>query len=57
MGHIAAKLWNKPVLISYAMADFFLGHLETSIFKDQMPCHANLYVRYTENEIVFCRFW
>ena len=26
--------------------NFFLVHLETLIFKDQMPCHPKLYVRY-----------
>ena len=28
------------------MANFFLGHLETLIFKDQMSCRPKLYVRY-----------
>ena len=31
------------------MANFFLGHLETSIFKDQMSCHPKLYVRYIDD--------
>ena len=32
------------------MANFFLGHLETLIFKDQMPYHPKLYVRYIDDE-------
>ena len=31
------------------MANFFLGHLETLIFKDQMSCHPKLYVRYIDD--------
>ena len=31
------------------MANFFLGHLETLIFKDQMPFHPKLYVRYIDD--------
>ena len=27
------------------MANFFLGHIETLIFKDQMSCHPKLYAR------------
>ena len=31
------------------MANFFLGHLETLIFKDQMSCHPKLYIRYIDD--------
>ena len=32
------------------MANFFCwGHLVTLIFKDQMPCHLKLYVRYIDD--------
>ena len=29
--------------------NFFLGHLETLVFKNQMPCHPKLYVRYVDD--------
>ena len=32
------------------LANFFWGHLETLIFKDQMSCHPKLHVRYIYDE-------